>query len=115
MRKLILGLAIILFILWIYIIILNVNVSSQLVLPLFGERTIKTSWVILGFGIFTGIIDLLSCIWLFMSKTELNKNYQLKMDKMSVQADNDKSQVRVLENKIKTLEAVIEKLTNEKK
>ena len=46
-----------------------------------------------------------------MSKTDLNKNYQLKMDKMSVESDNDKSQVRILENKIKTLEAALEKLT----
>ena len=50
-----------------------------------------------------------------MTKTDLNKNYQMKMDRISVQADSDRSQVKILENKIKTLEAVIEKLTNEKK
>ncbi len=111
MRKLILGLAILLAIIWIYTLCINYSLFSEISIPFFGQISVKTIWVLLGFGIFTAVIDALSALWLFMSKTDLNKNYQLKMDKLSVQSDNDKSQVKILENKIKTLEAVIEKLT----
>ena len=115
MKKLIFGLAIILTIIWIYILVINWYSQSEMVLPFnIGQITTKTTWILLGFGLFTCLIDGLSCIWFFMSKTDLNKNYQLKMDKLSVQSDSDKSQVKILENKIKTLEAVIDKLTKEK-
>ena len=111
MRKLILGIAILLSLVWIYIICINYSVNSNVNLPFFGQLEIKTTWLLLCFGLFTIFIDCLSAIWYIMSKTDLNKNYQLKMDKMSVESDNDKSQVRILENKIKTLEAALEKLT----
>ena len=86
--------------------------KTEIVLPFsLGNYTFRTSWVLLCFGLFTCLIDGLSCIWFFKSQTDLNKNYQLKMDKLSVQSDSDKSQVKILENKIKTLEAALEKLT----
>lgn len=116
MKKFILGTAIVLTLVWIYIIIINYPVQAEMVLPFnIGQITSRTAWVLLCFGLFTCLIDGLSCIWFFKSKTDLNKNYQLKMDKLSVQADSDKSQVKILENKIKTLEAAIEKLTKENK
>ena len=112
MKKIILGAAIILSLLWIYLIIINFPVKAEVILPFgIGNYIVKTSWVLLGFGFFTCLIDGLSCIWFFKSQTDLNKNYQLKMDKLSVQSDSDKSQVKILENKIKTLEAALEKLT----
>ena len=115
MKKIILGVAILLALLWIYLIIINYHVDAEIILPFkMGNYTFKTSWVLLGFGLFTCLIDVLSCIWYFKSQTDLNKNYQLKMDKLSVQSDSDKSQVKILENKIKTLEAAIEKLTKDK-
>lgn len=115
MKNFILALAIILTIVWVYIIVINYSVLSEFILPFgFGQITAKTAWVLLSFGLFTCLIDGLSCLWLFKSKTDLNKNYQLKMDKLSVQSDSDKSQIQILENKIKTLEAVVEKLTKER-
>ena len=115
MKRIILGIAIILSILWIYLIIINYPVKAEIVLPFaIGNYTARTSWVLLCFGLFTCLIDGLSCIWYFKSKTDLNKNYQLKMDKLSVQSDSDKSQVKILENKIKTLEAALEKLAKGK-
>ena len=115
MRKLIFGLAVILSVVWLYAVIINYPVQAEVTIPFSGGQiSTRTSWVLLCFGLFTCLIDLLSCIWFFMSKSDLNKNYQLKMDKLSVQADSDKSQVKILENKIKTLEAVIEKLTKGK-
>lgn len=114
MRKIILTLAIILTALWIYIIVLNYSGNMLVNIPYYGQHTIKTAWCLLGFGLFTCLIGGLSFLWYLKTKTDFNRNYQLKMDKLSVQSDNDKSQVQVLENKIKTLEAVVEKLTKEK-
>ena len=94
-----------------YTVFINLSVQATFNLPFYGQVTTKTAWVILSFGLFTVFIDALSCIWFIQSKTDLTKNYQLKMDKLSVQSDSDKSRVQVLENKIKTLEAAIEKLT----
>ena len=112
MKKFILGLAIIFTVIWVYIVFINYSAQAEFIFPFnIGEKTVRTSWVLLCFGLFTCMIDGLSCIWFFKSKTELNKNYQLKMDKLSVQSDSDKTQVKILENKIKTLEAAIEKLT----
>ena len=111
MRKLILGIAILLSVLWVYTLCINYSLNSAVNVPFFGQFEIKTTWLLLGFGLFTVLIDCLSACWFIMSRTDLNKNYQLKMDKMSVESDNDKSQVRILENKIKTLEAALEKLT----
>lgn len=111
MRKFILGTAILLSLLWVYLIFVNIGVQSAVYIPFYNAVTIKTSWLMLGFGLFTVLIDGLSFIWYLMTKTDINKNYQIKMDKLSVEADSDKSQVKILENKIKTLEAVIEKLT----
>lgn len=111
MRKFILGTAIILSLIWIYILFINYSVVSNVNIPFIGQIETKTTWLLLCFGLFTMLIDCLSAVWYIMSKTDLNKNYQLKMDKMSVESDNDKSQVRILENKIKTLEAALEKLT----
>lgn len=111
MRKLLLGISILLAVFWIYILCINYSYMSNINIPFFGRHEIETIWVLLGFGILTMLMDGLCAVWYFMSKTDLNKNYQLKMDKMSVEADSDKSQVRILENKIKTLEAVVEKLT----
>ena len=111
MKKFILCLAILFSVCWIYIICSNFSVASTINIPYIGEFSTKTSWILLSFGLFTILIDFLSCVWYLTSKTDINKNYQLKMDKLSVQADNDKSQVKILENKIKTLEAAIEKLT----
>lgn len=115
MKKLIFISAVIFLIVWVYVIFLNYPKTSYFIIPFVKEEiTVNTSWLLLSFGIFTGIIDSLFALWFFKSKTELNKNYQIKMDKLSVQSDSDKSQVKILENKIKTLEAVIEKLTKEK-
>ena len=111
MRKLILGIALLLTAFWIYILFLNYPLTSEITIPFKGQFSTRVSWILLGFGLLTMLIDGLSFIWYTKSKTELNKDYQFKMDKMSVQADNDKSQVKILENKIKTLEAAIEKLT----
>ena len=115
MKKFILGTAIVLTFIWIYTVVINFSATAEIIMPFnIGHFSTKTAWILLGFGLFTGLIDCLACIWFFKSKTDLNKNYQLKMDKLSVQADSDKSQVKILENKIKTLEAAIEKLTKEK-
>ena len=111
MRKIILGLAIILSVFWIYILFVNYAAFGQVNVGFIGQYSTRMSWILLGYGLLTMLIDGLSFIWYLKSKTELNKDYQFKMDKMSVQSDNDKSQIRVLENKIKTLEAAIEKLT----
>ena len=91
MKKFILCLAILLSIFWIYIICINFSMVSTANIPFIGEISTKTSWVMLSFGLFTILIDFLSCVWYLTSKTDLHKNYQLKMDKMSVQADSDKS------------------------
>lgn len=111
MRKLILGTAILLSVFWIYLLFLNYHLMGDINIPIRGQIYTKMSWILLCFGLLTILIDGLSFIWYLKSKTELNRDYQFKMDKMSVQSDNDKSQIRVLENKIKTLEAAIEKLT----
>ena len=111
MRKVILGAAILISVFWIYLLYLNYPLSGNIIIPLKGQIYSRVSWILLGFGLLTMLIDGLSFIWYLKSKTELNRDYQFKMDKMSVQSDNDKSQIRVLENKIKTLEAAIEKLT----
>ena len=115
MKKLLLTAAIILSLVWIYIIILNYSVQTEIIIP-FGiwHGSTRTSWVLLCFGLFTCLIDGISFVWFLKSKTDLNRNYRLKMDKLSVQADSDKSQVKILENKIKTLEAALEKLTKGK-
>lgn len=111
MRKLILILALLFTGIWIYTIIINISTQTTFNIPFFEQITTKTAWILLGFGVFTAIIDGLACIWYLKTKTELNKNYQLKMDKLSVQSDSDKSQIKILENKIKTLETALEKLT----
>ena len=111
MRKLILGTAILLSVFWIYMLCINFSLTGSVEIPLRGTITTRTAWIMLGFGLLTMLIDGLSFVWYLKSKTELNRDYQFKMDKMSVQSDNDKSQIRILENKIKTLEAAIEKLT----
>lgn len=111
MRKLILCIAILLSIFWLYVLYLNFSLTGNVIIPFKGTVSTKIAWIMLGFGLLTMLIDGLSFVWYLKSKTELNKNYQNKMDKMSVQSDNDKSQIRILENKIKTLEAAIEKLT----
>lgn len=111
MRKVILGLAILLSVFWIYLLVDNYSVYGQINVGFIGEYSTKMTWILLGFGFLTMLIDGLSFVWYLKSKTELNKDYQFKMDKMSVQSDNDKSQIRILENKIKTLEAAIDKLT----
>ena len=111
MRKLILCIAILLSIFWLYVLYLNFSLTGNVIIPFKETVSTKITWIMLGFGLLTMLIDGLSFVWYLKSKTELNKNYQNKMDKMSVQSDNDKSQIRILENKIKTLEAAIEKLT----
>ena len=111
MRKLILGIAILLSIFWIYVLCINFSQTGSVEIPLRGMITTRTAWIMLGFGLLTMLIDGLSFIWYLKSKTELNRDYQFKMDKMSVQSASDKSQIRILENKIKTLETAIEKLT----
>lgn len=115
MKKFFLALSIILSGLIIYLIVVNNGSSITLNLPFnAGTITHKTSITLLGFAVLVCLADFFAVLWFIMSKTDLNKTYQIKMDKLSVQADNDKSQVKILENKIKTLEAVVEKLTKEK-
>ncbi|MBQ7450782.1 hypothetical protein IJS77_05130 [bacterium] len=111
MRKVILCAAILLSVFWIYLLIVNYSYTGEINIPFKGLILTKMSWILLGFGLLTMLIDGLSFIWYLKSKTELNRDYEFKMNKMSVQSDNDKSQIRILENKIKTLEAAIEKLT----
>ncbi len=113
MKKLLPIIAILLTLICILLIYSNIQNQTVINTVFWGEKTLSLWLILVCFGFFITITVLSFVSWFLVFKTDFNKNYQLKLDKMSVQSDNDKSQVKILENKIKTLEAVIEKLTKE--
>lgn len=70
------------------------------------------SLIMLILGLFSGIFF---AMFYITQRNCLLKSYQSKFERMSIEKDSDKSKVRVLENKIKTLEQALKRSMKDNK
>jgi len=97
------------------LLLATINAQTAFDLTLWGKQVIphtnlvQAMMILFIAGMFVGIFWVASFYWPLNEKI---KEYQKKLEKTSVQSDEDTSKVAVLEEKIKTLEKALDEALN---